>query len=200
MASTAHDESYGNPRWRHRSRGPWSFWGCGGQQTNWRDRDGEGNWSAQSWGPAWGHHPYWGPHFIPKPLLIVATVLGFIWWWPIGLVLLAVTISHRRMCGYRRWASWHSAGPEPGAGWKNWFGGDRPPGGPAGGGPSSGNRAFDEYRAETLHRLEQEQKEFTEFLDRLRFAKDKAEFDQFVNERRNRPSGAPPESPAEPAR
>ena len=53
-------------------------------------------------------------------------------------------------------------------------------------GPSSGNRAFDEYRSETLRRLEDEQKEFHDFLDRLRMAKDKAEFDQFMAERSNR--------------
>ena len=52
--------------------------------------------------------------------------------------------------------------------------------------PTSGNRAFDEYRAETLRRLEEEQREFQEFLDRLRKAKDKAEFDQFMAERRGR--------------
>ena len=51
----------------------------------------------------------------------------------------------------------------------------------AGFGPSSsGNRAFDDYRAETLKRLEDEQREFKEFLERLRFAKDRAEFDQFM--------------------
>jgi hypothetical protein len=66
---------------------------------------------------------------------------------------------------------------------------DRPP-------PASGNRAFDEYRVETLHRLEEEQREFRAFLDRLRMAKDKAEFDQFMSERRNsatvcRPPAAP---------
>ena len=44
--------------------------------------------------------------------------------------------------------------------------------------PSSGNRAFDEYRTETLRRLEDEQREFREFLDRLRVAKDKTEFDR----------------------
>ena len=54
---------------------------------------------------------------------------------------------------------------------------------------SSGNRAFDEYRAETLRRLEEEQREFKEFLDRLRHAKDKAEFDQFMAERGRRPPG-----------
>jgi len=57
--------------------------------------------------------------------------------------------------------------------------------------PSSGNRAFDEYRAETLRRLEEEQKEFGAYLDRLRFAKDKAEFDQFMAELRQRPSASP---------
>ena len=52
---------------------------------------------------------------------------------------------------------------------------------------SSGNRAFDEYRTDTLRRLEEEQREFKEFLRRLRFAKDRAEFDQFMAERRDRP-------------
>jgi hypothetical protein len=61
-------------------------------------------------------------------------------------------------------------------------------------GPSSGNRAFDEYRSETLQRLEEEQREFREFLQRLRMAKDKSEFDQFMTERRNRPAPPPPQS------
>jgi hypothetical protein len=52
--------------------------------------------------------------------------------------------------------------------------------------PSSGNRAFDEYRAETLRRLEDEQREFKEFLERLRVAKDRAELDQFLSERSNK--------------
>ena len=56
---------------------------------------------------------------------------------------------------------------------------------------TSGNHAFDEYREETMRRLEDEQIEFEAFLERLRHAKDKAEFDQFMNERRNQP---PPEN------
>jgi len=61
---------------------------------------------------------------------------------------------------------------------------------------SSGNRAFDEYRSETLRRLEDEQREFFEFLERLRHAKDKAEFDQFMAERRNyRDATPPPDAP-----
>jgi len=59
--------------------------------------------------------------------------------------------------------------------------------GPGGSRPRpSGNRAFDEYRQETLRRLEEEQREFQDFLVRLRMAKDKAEFDQFMAERRTR--------------
>ena len=58
---------------------------------------------------------------------------------------------------------------------------------------SSGNRAFDEYRTETLRRLEEEQREFKEFLDRLRHAKDKAEFDQFMAERNRRPQDPAPQ-------
>ena len=61
---------------------------------------------------------------------------------------------------------------------------------------SSGNRAFDDYRSETLKRLEDEQREFKDFLARLRFAKDRAEFDQFMAARRERPFE--PESPSEP--
>jgi hypothetical protein len=62
--------------------------------------------------------------------------------------------------------------------------------------PSSGNRAFDDYREETLKRLEDEQREFKDFLAKLRFAKDRAEFDQFMNERRNRPQDQGPQPQA----
>lgn len=65
--------------------------------------------------------------------------------------------------------------------------------------PSSGNRAFDEYRQETLRRLEEEQQEFAAYLDRLRVAKDKAEFDQFMAERWQRPTAPPPEQPSQPS-
>lgn len=59
---------------------------------------------------------------------------------------------------------------------------------------TSGNHAFDEYRSETLRRLEDEQRDFMAFLERLRQAKDKAEFDQFMSDR-DRPSRGP-EAPA----
>ena len=59
---------------------------------------------------------------------------------------------------------------------------------------SSGNTAFDEYRDATLRRLEEDQREFVEFLDRLRRARDRAEFDQFMAEQDRR--RANPEQPA----
>lgn len=52
---------------------------------------------------------------------------------------------------------------------------------------ASGNRAFDEYRAATLRRLEEEHQDFQGFLGRLRAAKDKAEFDQFMTGRARGP-------------
>ena len=42
-------------------------------------------------------------------------------------------------------------------------------------------------RQETLRRLEEEQNDFAAFLERLRFAKDKSEFDQFMADRRRNP-------------
>ena len=51
---------------------------------------------------------------------------------------------------------------------------------------SSGNIAFDEYREQTLQRLEEEQREFKEFLRQLRMAKDRTEFDRFMAKRRER--------------
>lgn len=47
----------------------------------------------------------------------------------------------------------------------------------------TGNSAFDAYREETLKRLEDEHSEFLDFLKKLREAKDKAEFDQFMKGR-----------------
>ena len=112
-----------------------------------------------------------------KPAWIALMVLGFVTWWPLGLTLLAFIIGSGRMScwkggGVSRW----NAPPLRAAG--TWWQPSR----------TSGNRAFDDYREETLRRLEEEQREFREFLERLRMAKDKSEFDQFMAERRTRTS------------
>jgi Protein of unknown function (DUF2852) len=115
-----------------------------------------------------------------KPAWIALTILGFVYWWPIGLAILAFLIWSGRMSSLRggsvgRWSGGMDEMRNAGAWWRPL---------------RSGNQAFDDYRAETLRRLEQEQREFKEFLRRLRMAKDKQEFDQFMEERRGRSSAS----------
>lgn len=95
-----------------------------------------------------------------RPAWIVAMILGFVAFWPLGLTLLAYMIWSKRMfgCNTRRAQARFVV-------------------------PTTGNSAFDAYRAETLRRLEDEHREFVEFLEKLREAKDKAEFDQFMQNR-----------------
>ncbi len=137
---------------------------------------------------------------------IAVMVLGFVVFWPIGLAILAYLLWSGRMgrgCnsswgdGSSRWERkmarfqdkmerWQGRGgtADRGQRFAGGFGGQNFSAGFA----PSGNRAFDEYRAATLRRLEEEHGEFKSFLDRLREAKDKAEFDQFMADRRNRPA------------
>jgi hypothetical protein len=131
-----------------------------------------------------------------KPAWIALMVLGFMVWWPIGLAVLAFTIGSGRMgCGsHGRHGHWQHK-MERMQRKMDWMrermGGAGPSAGFWGQAPSSGNHAFDEYRNETLKRLEEEQREFREFLERLRFAKDKTEFDAFMTERHDRPAQEP---------
>lgn len=98
-----------------------------------------------------------------KGAWIAAMILGFVFFWPIGLALLAYMIWSKRMFGNcSKAGKWHKR---------------------AHAFKSSGNTAFDAYKEDTLRRLEEEQASFEEFLKRLRDAKDKAEFDQFMDER-----------------
>ena len=53
----------------------------------------------------------------------------------------------------------------------------------------TGNAAFDDYRRATLERLDEESREFKAFVERLRQAKDQAEFEAFMAER-SRQGGA----------
>jgi Protein of unknown function (DUF2852). len=110
-----------------------------------------------------------------KGAWIAAMVLGFVFFWPIGLALLFYMLWSKQMfsgsCGAkrRRHGNAHSAmrAMKP-----------------------SGNTAFDAYKADTLRRLEEEQEAFESFLERLREAKDKAEFDQFMDDRARRARAA----------
>jgi hypothetical protein len=126
-----------------------------------------------------------------KPAWVALAILGFMVWWPVGLATLAFIIGSGRMSKGGSVSRWYGAADQmrPAG---TWWQPSR----------SSGNRAFDEYREETLRRLEEEQREFRDFLARLRMAKDKAEFDQFMAERtRTGPSSSPhssdPSSPSQ---
>ena len=161
-------------------------------------------------------------------MLLLLMILGFIAWWPLGLLVLAFIIGTGRMAfamgcwnhhcndfrwhdGMSRWQSkmewmqdrWQSKmerlqgkmdrmrsrmerAPRRRVGRGSSWGSPR----------SSGNRAFDDYREQTLQRLEEEQREFREFLERLRFAKDREQFDQFMTERRNQPRDEGPQPQA----
>ncbi len=170
----------GNPAWGSAPLGA-------GRQPSWGPSQASGGggpgWAANGW-----DGPRCGPFAIGKAGSIVAMVLGFILFWPVGLAILIYMLWSGRM-GFlgrgRHETAPNGTGQGAGCswgGWRNWASGNAAP-------PGSGNRAFDEYRAETLRRLEEEQQEFSGFLDRLRFAKDKAEFDQFMAERRQAPRG-----------
>ena len=145
----------------------------------------------------------------PLGLIILLGLAFSSWWWPLGLAVLAFMIGSGRMgCWNHRSSEWSSERWQASDRWQakvdrmqekvdrlrarmerardrggQWWGQTR----------SSGNRAFDDYRADTLRRLEEEQREFKEFLQRLRVAKDRAEFDQFMNERRSRPRDEGPQ-------
>ena len=96
---------------------------------------------------------------------IAAMVLGFIFVWPVGLALLAYLIWSKRMFNRSACRNRHTTQSPR---WKS---------------QSSGNSAFDAYRTETIRRLEEEQEAFESFLKRLRDAKDKQEFDAFMDDR-----------------
>ena len=132
-----------------------------------------------------------------KPAWIALIVLAFFVFWPLGLAILAFTLWSGRMgCGhypsYGRWQNKMERMQDKMDRLRDKMTNT----GSWGHAPTSGNRAFDEYRSETLRRLEDEQREFHDFLGRLRMAKDKSEFDQFMADRRNRP--APPAPEAQP--
>ena len=105
-----------------------------------------------------------------KAAWIGAIILGFILFWPIGLALLAYMVFFKRGLAGCRGRAFRAG---------NAF-------------RSSGNSAFDAYKAETLRRLEDEQRAFEEFLQRLREARDKSEFDQFMDERARKAKASEP--------
>ncbi len=126
---------------------------------------------------------------------VVAMILGFIVFWPIGLAILGFKLWQRK-AGYQgdlqtvaqeKWREARSA--MSGGNWQGRRGFYA---------ASTGNSAFDDWKATEIARLEDERRklqeahrEFSAFLDNIRRAKDREEFERFMNERRNRPADGP---------
>jgi len=126
-------------------------------------------------------------------LEILAFVLGLIVFWPIGLAVLGYKLWQKKMGGpdlqtvaasgwsYARntMASGPASNPKP------WAYGFRP--------ATSGNSAFDNWKAAEMQRLEEERRkledahrEFAEFVENVRKAKDREEFERFMSERNSK--------------
>jgi hypothetical protein len=118
---------------------------------------------------------------------LATMVLGFMVFWPIGVAVFAYKMWQRRSGAddlqtvmTAKWNEARAAWSRPSA-WN---------GSPA----ATGNVAFDQWKAAELARLEAERRkledaarEFADFLDNVRHAKDREEFDRFMNERRAKP-------------
>jgi hypothetical protein len=166
------------------SQGPRANWGCG--------QSGRG-FGRQHCGARW------------TLAELLAMILGFIVFWPIGLAVLAwkfwqrksgyrgdfATMVQEKMAEARGFArQWEGPFARSGSGSGGW------------GMRQTGNAIFDEWRAAELARLEEErrkleaaERDFADYIANLRRARDREEFERFMNERRtagsSRPEGGP---------
>lgn len=114
-----------------------------------------------------------------SPLSILLMVIGFIVFWPLGLAMLAYILWGDEITEFLtskkqefRRATERASQPFSGA-------------------RSSGNAAFDAYREEELRKLEErrrqldrEVEEFRDFIEELKRARDREEFDAYMARRR----------------
>jgi hypothetical protein len=145
---------------------------------------GARDWSGASWrGRSCGVGRW-------SPFEVVAMVLGFIVFWPIGLAILGFKVWQRKS-GY--------AGDLQTAAQEKWrdaryaMSGGHWQGRRGFYATSSGNSAFDDWKAAEITRLEEERRklqeahrEFSAFVENIRRSKDREEFERFMNERRDR--------------
>jgi hypothetical protein len=121
-----------------------------------------------------------------KGLEIVGIVFGFFYFWPLAAAYLVW-----KFMGYPIPAHLRETVEQ---GVSNLFGGFKPFSNARGNSTSfsaTGNRAFDDYRRGEIERLEQERRrldeearDFRSFVDDLKRAKDREEFDAYMAKRR----------------
>ena len=135
------------------------------------------------------------------PVELIAMILGFMIFWPIGLAILGLKMWQRKSgepgdlatAARSAWAkgedyaqgfgrNWAARGPA-------WA---QPAAGGFGGMGRTGNSAFDEWRASELSKLEEERKrlanaerEFADHIEGLRRSRDREEFERFMAARNN---------------
>lgn len=151
-------------------------------------------------GPRYGHRDVTGKHndmntaiIKPQwsPLTIALMVIGFIIFWPVGLAVLGYILWGEKFGGSaeKAQAYWNKGCGYMRNNTKNFGGFSRD-------NTSSGNAAFDDYRAEQLRRLDEERARldaeidaFQDYMANLRKAKDREEFDRFMSEHRGNRQG-----------
>lgn len=119
-----------------------------------------------------------------SPFNIFLMVLGFVFFWPLGLAMLAYILWGEHYGGTsdkaEKWMKKQKHKMRGCRGRHNRFG-------------ATGNAAFDEYREAEIRRLEeermrleQEREDFEAFLRNLHMARDREEFDRFKSEHKTR--------------
>ncbi len=118
-----------------------------------------------------------------SPMTVVGTILGFMIYWPLGLAMIAYVVWGDRFMNEGQ----ELTGKLRRMGRRNGF---ASPERFTGSFTRTGNVAFDDYRETTLKRLEEErsqleaqEREFADFMKELRRARDKEEFDRFMQSR-----------------
>jgi hypothetical protein len=119
-----------------------------------------------------------------RALEIAGIILAFIWFWPLALAYLVW-----KLMGYPKFDEAKAFLRDNfGRTVDDLFASRRPMGGFSSG---TGNAAFEEYRRSELQRLEEERRRldeearaFTNFVEELKRAKDREEFDAFMAKRR----------------
>ncbi len=162
-----------------------------------------GSYGAREFGPADWANARWRRHGGSRwsPFEIIAMVLGFIVFWPIGLAILFYKGWQRRYGGpdlqtlaANKFEDARSM-MASNSSWRGAWGCGAMKSSSRFYAAPTGNAAFDDWRSAELTRLDQErrkldeaQRDFAEYVDAIRRAKDREEFDRFMAERRSRPA------------